>query len=168
MQAKTLTKTAVFVAVMCVCSYISIPSAIPFTMQTFAIFLACFVLGGKYAFIAVSIYLLLGAVGLPVFSSFGGGIITPTGGYLSGFLLHCAIYGAAVALKDNSIVKITSSLIGLTAIYAFGSIWFYFGYTSGGVGSFFGVLTQCVFPFIVPDIAKLCLAYFTSKALASR
>ena len=77
-------------ALLAVCSWISIPFPIPFTLQTFAVFLLGRLLGGRNATLCVCCYLLCGAIGLPVFSGFRGGISVMfdlTGGYLLGFLL---------------------------------------------------------------------------------
>ena len=65
---------AVFAVVMAVCSWISIPAQVPFTLQTFGVFMAVGVLGGKRGTLAVLVYVLLGAVGVPVFAGFSGGI----------------------------------------------------------------------------------------------
>ena len=89
MKTRDLTLIAVFAAVIAVCAWISIPAAVPFTLQTLGIFLAVGLLGGRRGTISVGVYLLLGAVGAPVFSGFNGGIgylLGATGGYLLGFL----------------------------------------------------------------------------------
>lgn len=80
---------ALFAVVMAVCAWIVIPMVVPFTLQTFAVFLAVGVLGGKRGTFAILLYLLLGIIGIPVFSGFTGGIgvlLGNTGGYLVGFL----------------------------------------------------------------------------------
>ena len=65
---------ALMAVLMAVCSWISVPMEIPFTMQTFALFCALGLLGGRRGTIAVLVYILMGAIGLPVFSGFGGGL----------------------------------------------------------------------------------------------
>ena len=65
---------AVFAVVMAICSWISIPATVPFTLQTFGVFLAVGVLGGKRGTLSILVYILLGAVGVPVFAGFSGGI----------------------------------------------------------------------------------------------
>ena len=90
MKTLDMVCTAMFAVIMAVCSWISIPAMVPFTLQTFGVFLAVGTLGGKRGSLAVLIYLLLGAVGLPVFSGFAGGLgymMGSTGGYIIGFLL---------------------------------------------------------------------------------
>ena len=66
---------AVFAVLMAICSWISIPATVPFTLQTFAVFLTVGVLGGKRGSMAVLIYILLGAIGIPVFAGFYGGVV---------------------------------------------------------------------------------------------
>ena len=85
---------AMFAAVMAVCSWISVPATVPFTLQTFGVFLAVGTLGGKRGSLAVLTYLLLGAVGAPVFAGFSGGIgciLGSTGGYIIGFLFSALV-----------------------------------------------------------------------------
>ena len=85
MRTRDLARAALFAALIAICSWISIPTAVPFTLQTFAVFLALGVLGGKLGTLSVAVYLLLGAVGLPVFAGFQGGLgalLGATGGYL--------------------------------------------------------------------------------------
>ena len=84
-----LTYMAVCAALIAVCSWISIPAAVPFTLQTFAVFCVLGLLGGKRGTVSILVYILLGAIGLPVFSGFNGGIgalLGTTGGYIIGFI----------------------------------------------------------------------------------
>lgn len=86
---------AMMTVVIAVCSWIYVPSAVPFTMQTFGVFCALGLLGGRRGFLAVLLYVLMGAAGLPVFSGFTGGLgqlLGPTGGYILGFLLMALAY----------------------------------------------------------------------------
>ena len=79
---------AVFAVVMAICSWISIPATVPFTLQTFGVFLAVGVLGGKRGTLSILVYILLGAVGVPVFAGFSGGIgslFGNAGGYIKPF-----------------------------------------------------------------------------------
>ena len=157
-------------ALIAVCSWISIPTAIPFTMQTFAVFLLMLVLGGKRGTSAVLVYLLLGAAGLPVFSGFTGGIgilLGNTGGYLAGFLLLGVVYMIAERLFGEKLqIKTSALLTGLAVCYAFGTAWFMLVYTKAngavGLGT---VLGWCVLPFILPDLVKLALALALSRRL---
>lgn len=173
-QSKTydMVYIGVFAVLIIICTWISIPFVVPFTMQTFAVFLTVGVLGGKRGTITILVYLLLGAIGLPVFSNFMGGIgklLSNTGGYLIGFLFAALIMWLIERVAGKGkIVRIVSMLAGLIVCYAFGTAWFMILYTktTGPVG-IVAVLGWCVFPFIIPDLIKIALAYGLSKKLAS-
>lgn len=175
---KSTTKDLVFIAlsttIIIVCSFITIPFYVPFTMQTFAIFTIIGLLGTKKAFLSVAIYLLLGAIGLPVFSGFQGGIgslFGVTGGYLFGFLLTTFLTGGLLNFCQKrknltSFCYFFSMLLGLLVCYAFGTTWYLLIYTnSTGSISITSVLSLCVFPFILPDILKLTLSMYVTKVL---
>ena len=172
MRTQELARAALFAALIAICSWISIPTAVPFTLQTFAVFLALGVLGGKLGTLSVAVYLLLGAVGLPVFAGFQGGLgalLGATGGYLAGFLLTAlTVWGAERRLGKSAPVFLVSCLLGLGLCYLFGSVWFAAVYAaaSGPVG-LAAVLGWCVFPFVLPDLAKLALAVVLSRRLAA-
>ncbi len=172
MRTQELARAALFAALIAICSWISIPTAVPFTLQTFAVFLALGVLGGKLGTLSVAVYLLLGAVGLPVFAGFQGGLgalLGTTGGYLAGFLLTAlTVWGAERRLGKSAPVFLVSCLLGLALCYLFGSVWFAAVYaaSSGPVG-LVTVLGWCVFPFVLPDLAKLALAVVLSRRLAA-
>ena len=94
MQTLDMAYIGLFAVVIAICSWISIPTVVPFTLQTFAVFLAVAVLGGKRGTLAVIVYVLLGAVGLPVFSGFKGGIgvlLNTTGGFIIGFVFFSPV-----------------------------------------------------------------------------
>lgn len=152
---------SLFAALIAVCAWISIPFLdIAFTLQTLGIFLALGLLGGKLGSRAVLLYLLLGAVGLPVFSGFQGGIgilAGVTGGYLWGF----AFAGLAYRLLEHC-GKLPAMIVSQLVCYFFGSLWFYL-YAGGGLWL---ILARCVFPFLLPDGVKIALAFILSRQLA--
>ena len=158
-------------ALIAVCSWISIPTAVPFTMQTFAIFLLLRLLGGRRGTLSVLVYLMLGAVGLPVFAQFTGGIgvmLGSTGGYMLGFVLIGLVYASAERLfGGRAVPQIAALVLGLALCYAFGTAWFMVVYTraNGAVG-FSAVLSWCVLPFIIPDLVKLALAVLIARRTA--
>lgn len=160
----------VFAGLIAICSWISIPTAIPFTLQTFAVFLAILVLGGKRGTLAVTVYVLLGAVGVPVFAEFTGGIgiiINNTGGYIIGFIfMGLTMWLMERLFGKKGWVRVVSMLTGLVVLYAFGTAWFMLVYlrTTGAVGGM-TVLGWCVFPFIIPDLIKLALALLMAEKL---
>ncbi len=164
MRAAYLARCALFSALMCICAWISIPLGnLTFTLQSFALILVLFVLGGKGATVSVAVYLLLGMVGLPVFSGFRGGLGTllgVTGGYLWGFLIACLVFwGITAIFGDNS--KIYASIAAMVSVYMCGTIWFSV-YAPGGL---IPILAQSVLPYILPDAAKLLLAFSLSGKL---
>lgn len=165
MKLKTtdLALCALFAALIAVCAWISIPATVPFTLQTFAVFAALGLLGGKRGTVSIAVYLLLGAVGVPVFSGFQGGVgalLGTTGGYLLGFLLAALIvWGMEARFGDKTGVFILAAVLGMIICYAFGTAWFLVVYarTKGAV-SLATVLGWCVVPFLLPDAAKIALA----------
>lgn len=158
---RMLTRSALCAALIAVCSWISIPAAVPFTMQTFAVFLTCELMGGK-GLIPIVLYLLLGAVGMPVFSGFRGGIgalLGPTGGYLMGFAGIALVMRLWEKALRGRLLPLGMGL-GLTVCYAFGTAWFMA--VCGRNGSPVGMaqaLGLCVLPYIVPDLIKILLAH---------
>lgn len=161
---------AVCAALMAVCSWISIPAAVPFTLQTFAVFCTLGLLGGKRGTAAILVYLLLGALGVPVFAGFSGGIgilFGTTGGYLLGFILMGLVYWVGERLsRDSRGVRIVSMLLGLLLCYAFGTAWFILVYTrQSGAIALGTALAWCVVPFLLPDLVKLALALLLSDRL---
>ncbi|MCD7735702.1 MAG: biotin transporter BioY [Lachnospiraceae bacterium] len=170
MKTVDMVYIAIFAALMAVCSWISIPTTVPFTLQTFGVFMAVGILGGKRGTLAVLVYILLGAIGLPVFAGFSGGIGTllgTSGGYIIGFLFSAlTMWLIEKTLGRSAFVQIFSMLIGLAVCYAFGTAWFMAVYTSrsGAVG-LATVLGWCVFPFIIPDLLKTALAFVLSNRL---
>ena len=158
-----LTYMAVGAALTAVCSWISIPSTVPFTLQTFAVFCVLSLLGGKRGTVSIVIYILLGAVGMPVFAGFTGGIgilLGTTGGYIIGFILMGLLFWLAEHFFGNALpVRIVSMLAGLLVCYAFGTGWFLWVYARQSGAIVIGTaLSWCVLPFILPDLAKMALA----------
>lgn len=165
-----ITMMALFTAVMAVCSWISIPAAVPFTLQTFAVFLTAGLLGGRRGTLTVIVYLLLGAIGIPVFSGFTGGIghlAGPTGGYIIGFIFSALVMWAAEKLFGKSMPVLAASMAaGLIVCYAFGTAWFMVVYarTTEPIG-LMTALGWCVFPYIIPDALKIAAALLLCRRL---
>jgi len=158
---------AIFAVVLAICSWISIPMTIPFTMQTFGIFCALQVLGGKRGTMSILVYILLGAVGIPVFSGFTGGIgilLGTTGGYILGFLLMGLLKWLGERLfGTGTVATILLLIIGLAVCYGFGTVWFMTVYArTAGAIALKTALGWCVLPFILPDLAKLALSLLVS------
>lgn len=165
-KTKDMITVSLAAALICICSWIQVPSAVPFTLQTFAVFLVADLLGTKKGTAATLVYLLLGTVGLPVFSGFQGGIGTllgSTGGYVFGFVLSALTVGiAADKFADKLHWKILLNIVAVLLCYAVGTLWFAFIY---GNGNLTGALTVCVLPFIIPDAVKITLAMLVAKKI---
>lgn len=169
-RTRDLAYIALFAVLMAVCSWISIPTMIPFTLQTFAVFLAVGVLGGKRGTLSVLVFILLGAVGVPVFSGFTGGLgilLGNTGGYIIGFLFSALVMWLLEALLGRKLwVLALSMVLGLAVCYIFGTAWFMVVYArnTGAVG-LGTALSWCVLPYIIPDLVKIALALLLSRKL---
>lgn len=155
-----------FVAVIAVCSQIVIPfGQIPFTLQTVGVFLSASLLGARRATCSVFVYILLGAVGLPVFSAFSGGLgflLGPTGGYIIGFLFTAFVVGFITEKLGKTVgVLILSMTIGILLCYAVGTVWFCVIMKKDVL---YGLLC-CVVPYIIPDIVKIVATIFITQRL---
>ena len=157
-SARELCCIALFAAVIALSSWIAVPAAVPFTPQTFAVFFAVGLMGTKCGAAAVYVYILLGAVGLPVFSGFKGGIgvlFSVTGGYIIGFIPAVLLAGVLLKRFGKSLVsRMLCMGAGLALCYLFGSVWFSLLHGA----SVKTALVTCVLPFIPFDAVKLFLA----------
>ena len=172
-KALDLAYIALRAALIALCAWISVPlGPVPFTMQTFGIFAALGLLGGRRGTLAFLIYLLLGIVGLPVFSGFSAGagvLFGATGGYLLGYLAAALLFwGLTAKLGQTLPVMASAMVLGLVLCYAFGTAWFLVVYTknTGAIG-LWTALGWCVFPYILPDCVKIALALAIRKRLAA-
>lgn len=163
---------AIFTALSAVCSWITIPTPtrIDFTLQILGIFLTLGVLGGKRGTLAITAYLLLGAVGAPVFAGFSGGVsalLSPSGGYLLGFFFTgLLMWALEKTIGTQTWAIAVSMLLGLVTCYAFGTAWFMAVYPMGGEAvSFVTALMWCVIPYLPFDLIKLAAALALSAQL---
>ena len=154
-----MTSCALMAALMCVLCPVSVPiGPIPISLSILVILLTVFVLGTWRALVSYTVYLLLGAVGMPVFSGFQGGLAKlagPTGGYLAGFWLMILVAGLIMEKgKRNLLITVLGMLVGVAVDYAVGTAWFVFQ-TESTVAH---ALDVCVYPFIPFDVAKIIIA----------
>lgn len=166
MNIYQITIMALMAALTCILAPNSLPiGLVPITLTNLVIYFSVYILGFYYGMGSYLIYLLLGIVGLPVFSGYEGGIqklAGPTGGYIIGFIFMIIIGGLAMEIsRRNMVVTIIAWIIGTFVAYAFGTIWFV-KVTKMTVQ---GALSLCVYPFILPDIAKVVLGTFLGKAV---
>lgn len=171
-SAKDTALIALMAVVIAVCSWISIPATVPFTLQTMGIFIALRLLGGKKGTLSVLVYILLGAVGLPVFSGFTGGLsklVGPTGGYILGFLAAGVVYALLEKVpKHGRIMDYVRMVAGLLTCYGLGTAWFYFSYGVKNAMGLGAVLMACVVPFLLPDALKIVLAQLLAEKLQKK
>ncbi len=180
MQKKNVTKNichiGLFVAILFISAWLSfkMPGGISVSLQTFSIFLACGVLGLRKGFLCVFSYVLLGFFGLPAFTGFSGGpgvFMTPSGGYIVGFLFSALFAGAFSDLSKHRDGKarmrwlMFGYFLGLLVCYFFGTVWFVYycqeAHRYMTVGS---ALLICVAPYFLPDLIKIFFsAYVTVK-----
>ena len=162
-----------FAAIIAICSWISIPipPEIPFTMQTFAIFCALGILGGGAGTAAILAYILVGAVGVPVYAGFTGGLgilLGYTGGYFAGFIFSGLVYWLITKFFGNKLpVQIIAMVSGMLVCYLLGTLWYMFVCANNGSPSgFVSALALCVLPYVIPDVLKISLAIVVSRRLS--
>lgn len=160
---KDLVYIAIFAALLAICSWISIDTVVPFTLQTFGVFLTCGLLGGRRGTFAILLYLLMAALGIPVLAGFTGGLgilLGSTGGYIIGFVLIALLmWGIERFFGDRLWLLGIGMVVGMAVCYFFGTVWYMVVYTrtAGSLG-ILTALSWCVFPFIIPDAVKIALA----------
>ena len=160
---------AIFTAIISVLAQIAIPmpSGVPFTLQTFAITLTAVVLGAKKGAVAVLIYLLIGAVGVPVFTNFRGGLqafVGPTGGFLLSFPVMTFLIGFGAEKREIKWFYPLMLILGTIVNYIVGIILYCFVMSSTVSTAFFA----CVLPFIPSTIITSILASMLGLKIKKR
>ena len=159
-NVRAMSRSAMFAALMAVCAWIALPvPPVAFTLQTFALLLTLGVLGGKWGCVSILLYLLLGLVGLPVFSGFRGGaaaFLDPTGGFLWGFLVSGILYALTEKLGT-----LPAMILAMMGCYGCGCLWF----MAWAGCNFSTAFLSCVAPWLIPDGIKLWLAWRLGKRL---
>lgn len=150
---------AIMAAITAVMAQISIPMplGVPMTMQTFAVTLAAVLLGSKRGGMAMLVYVLLGAIGVPVFAGFNGGIqnlVGPTGGFIISFPIMAYIIGLGVEMHKKKGMFTLMLILGTISNYVIGVIMFVVVMDS----SVMTALSACVIPFIPTAIIKAVVA----------
>ncbi|MCA1688418.1 MAG: biotin transporter BioY [Actinobacteria bacterium] len=172
MSASVITRVALMAAVTAVAAQIAIPiPPVPFTLQVLAVILSGLLLGPRYGALAQAVYVLVGAVGVPVFSGFSGGlgvILGPRGGYLISYPIAAAIAGLAVPAVAGAARRRALSFgflwgcAALAVIYALGATWL----AAVTDLPFAVVLVQGVLIFVPFDLIKVALATLVAVAVA--
>ena len=164
-----ITSTAIFAALLCVLAPLSLPiGPIPISLATLIIYLAATILAPKLSTMSVVVYILLGLVGLPVFSGYAGGVgklVGPTGGYIIGYIPMAFIAGyITFKFIDKKYMAVAGMVAGTAVLYLIGTIWFVIqmkcevGYA----------LSVCVVPFLLGDAIKIVVATVLGIAVRER
>lgn len=153
-----LAMIAVMAAVTCVLAPMAVPiGPVPISLTNLVIYISLYLLGWKRGTASFVVYLLIGAVGMPVFSGYEGGLgklAGPTGGYLIGFIPMAILAGLVIDKFRNRGIQMAGMIVGTAVCYVFGTAWFCIqaGYAVEAA------LGLCVFPFIPFDLAKMVIA----------
>lgn len=169
MKVREMCLTALMAAFMCIVAPLTLPvGPVPVSLATLAVYMMGVLLGARRGAAAVGLYILIGAVGIPVFSGFRGGLqhlVGVTGGYLIGYVLCAWTVGFCVERWEKyQWIYPTSMLLGTAFCYAVGTMWFMFQ-TQLGAGEAFAV---CVLPFLPGDAVKIILASVAGAAMRAR
>ena len=166
-KTKAMCVTAMFSVLLMLGAWIAVPSVPPFTLQTLVLFCMVCLLDGKTMFGAVAVYIALGAVGLPVFAGFQGGVgvfVSATGGYLVGFLLMAGLRWLWPSHRFRHSLIVMS--IGILLSYFCAVVWYAALFTGLTAHGFWAAMLTCVVPFVLPDAAKAVAAVWLSRRLS--
>ena len=164
-QLRDLCHISVFAALIVICAQVSIPMplGVPMTLQTFAIPLAGVVLGPRKGMFAVIVYVLLGAIGAPVFAGFKGGLgvlFGPTGGFILSFPLMTFLAGVCER-KGGTMWLVTGLIAGAVVNYICGMVFFVFVMPSNFTTAF----TACVLPFLPTAVIKIIMVAVSGRTI---
>ena len=168
-RVRSMTTAALMTAVLCILCPVSVPiGPVPVSLSVFVIFIALYVLGWKMGTAAVALYILMGAVGLPVFSGFTGGIqklLGPTGGYIAGYIPMALLAGIVIEKCRADVKKcwicVLAMELSVWVLYLMGTAWL--AHAAGM--TFRAALGAGVLPFIAVDLAKIIAAALVGPVL---
>lgn len=170
-RTKTMTIISLITAILCILGPITLPipvSPVPISLVTFAIYISIYVLGMKRGAVSCVLYLLIGLIGLPVFSGFTGGIgklLGPTGGYMLGYVFMAVICGFFIdKWATKRVLHIIGMVLGTIVCYLFGTIWL----SIQAEMSFYAALGVGVLPFIMGDMIKIVAASIAGPMIRKR
>ena len=166
-SVQTMAGTALATAVICILSpfTITLPiSPVPVSLSIFAIYIAVYAMGMKWGTVATFLYILIGLVGVPVFSGFSGGagkILGPTGGYLIGYLFVAFLSGLFIDRWENRALHVAGMVLGTASCYLLGTIWL----SKASGLEIKAALAAGVIPFLPADAGKIALAVLIGPKL---
>lgn len=168
MKTRQLTITAMLTALLCIIGPVTLPlGPVPLSLTTAVLMLMALLLGGARATLCCTVYLLMGLIGLPVFSGFTGGVgalIGPTGGFLLGYPLLTALCGFLCVRRESRVVQLCAFLAGTALLYLTGTAWYC---AQSGV-EVTSALTVCVLPFLPGDAVKIAAVLTFGNAIKAR
>ncbi len=174
-STKNMTLISIMVTLTVVSAYISIPiGPVPFTLQSYFVLLSGMILGSRSGAMVVVVYLVMGLMGLPVFSGGKAGVsilVSPTFGYLVGFVFASFLVGRIIESKSrpSTVTWVLAPLVGLLPIYAFGVAYLYMIYNTVisplNPISLATAFKMGIYPFLLVDLAKALLAGFSGRAI---
>lgn len=170
-STKKLVMTGAMTAVFCIVAPVSLPlpvSPVPVSLTSLMLYMTVFLLGQRTAAVCYLLYLLIGMLGLPVFSGFSGGaarLAGPTGGYLVGFIFTVLISGWVIEHSGGKMWKNAVGMaVSMIPAYLTGTIWL--SWVSGN--GFRAAIVQGVLPFLVGDAVKILIAAISGPAVRKR
>ena len=167
-KTKDLTLIAIATALTCVLSPLSVPiGVVPIALTNLVLLLNTYVLGYKKALVACLLYIIIGAIGIPVFANFSGGIgilTGPTGGYIIGYIPMVLVAGLLIEKFENKVIHIIAMIIGTALCYTLGTWWFCFVMSS----SLASAMAICVTPFIPFDLIKIIIVIIIGPIIKKR
>lgn len=170
LNTKTIAVIGVMTAVICIMGPLALTlpvSPVPISLGTLAIYFTPYVLGMKRGTISCCVYLLIGLVGLPVFTGFSSGpakLLGPTGGYLIGYIFMALICGFVIDRTNKMSVCFLGMILATAVLYLFGTVWL--AYQAGM--TFREALMAGVIPFIPGDLAKIVIAMIVGPQIKKR
>ena len=169
LRLKNSILVALFSVIILICSRIAIPTVIPFTMQSFGVFLTLGILGGKKGCLSLLLYLTLGLIGIPISATGEAGFalfVGPTAGYFIGWILCGIIFWIFESRMGNrNKTRLIFLSLGTVLCYISGTVWFVFVYAYNTPIGLWSALCYYVFPFVFFDAAKLIIANIIADKL---
>lgn len=163
-----LTHTAIITAITCIMAPMSIPvGSVPISFTNLVIYLSLYLVGWKLSVLSVSIYILIGLIGLPVFSGFTGGVgklVGPTGGYIVGFIPMAILAGLVIEKCSKRTVQFLGLVLGTALCYILGTVWYCYE-TEAALGAALGM---CVLPFVPVDLIKIVMVMLMAQPIKDR
>lgn len=165
-NTKTMVSIALVTAVICVLSPFTIPiGPVPISLSLFAIYIGLYAIGWKWGTVSILLYILLGLVGVPVFSGFSAGpakLFGPTGGYIFGYIFVGIIGGLFIDKFNKFYMHAIGLVLAVAVCYAFGTAWFLVVLDNYTLSK---ALSVCVIPFIPADLIKIACAILVGPVL---